>query len=277
MHEELTSRRTTVIFVVLTVINLFLLTTHLNIYIRAAKNILWYLAHPTAAVAGHVFVTTHTVSQTLHEIFRVHQDNLALQENLRRYVQLDQDYQRMKDENDRLRQLLNFTASRHDRYIVARVAARDPAHWFQWVTIDKGFDDGIPADAPVLVWYGNRPAVLGRVGEQTPHTAKVVLITNTLSALPVQVRRSGEDGLLEGLNGPGMQINYLLTQGGIAIGDEVVTSPLSAVFPEGITIGYVQDVTGADNETMRMASVRPAVNFNRLREVIIIAGSGGGA
>ena len=51
MHEELTSRRTTVIFVVLTVINLFLLTTHLNIYIRAAKNILWYLAHPTAASA----------------------------------------------------------------------------------------------------------------------------------------------------------------------------------------------------------------------------------
>ncbi|MGA2090711.1 MAG: hypothetical protein ABSH12_04530, partial [Endomicrobiales bacterium] len=92
MDEELTSRRSNVLFVALTVINLILLTTHLNVYIRLAKNILFYLLNPTTVVAGNVLESTQDISHTLHEIINVHQDNLSLQKNLQRYVYLDHDY-----------------------------------------------------------------------------------------------------------------------------------------------------------------------------------------
>jgi rod shape-determining protein MreC len=270
MDEEFSSRHANVLFVVLTVINLFLLTTHLNVYIRLTKNVLFYLLNPTTVVAGHVLEYSQDISQTLHEIIHVHQDNLTLQKSLERYVYLDNDYQRMKEENTRLRELVNFPATTLGSYVVARVVSREPASWFQWVTINKGRVDDLKIDAPVLVWAGSRPAVLGRIVEVYDHSAKVVLITNTLSAMPVQIKGLGEDGLLEGQNNAGLKVNYLMSGGKMAIGDEVVTSPLSAVFPEGITVGHVEKITSSDNATMLIAEVRPVVNFNRLREVMIL-------
>ncbi len=270
MNEEFSSRRTNLLFVVLTVINLFLLTTHLNVYIRFAKNILFYLLNPTTAVAGQALESTRNISQTLHEVLRVHQDNLSLVKDLQRYVYLDHDYQRMKDENARLHQLVNFPPTKMGNYVPARIVSREPASWFQWVVISKGSEDGITIDAPVLVWAGSRPAVLGRAVEIFAHSAKVVLITNTLCALPVQIKGIGEDGLLEGQNNAELRVNYLRAGGKIAIGDEVVTSPLSALFPEGITVGYVRDITFSENDTLRIAAVRPLVNFNRLREVMVL-------
>jgi rod shape-determining protein MreC len=172
--------------------------------------------------------------------------------------------------------LVNFPSTTLGSYIVARVVSREPASWFQWVTINKGAADDIKIDAPAMVWIDNRPAVLGRVVEIYAHSAKVVLITNSLSALPVQLKGLNEDGLLEGQNNAVLKVNYLMTGGKMVVGDEVVTSPLSAVFPEGITVGYIENITSSDNDTMRIAGVRPLVNFNRLREVIVLTSRSGG-
>lgn len=271
MDEELTSRRSNLLFAVLTVVNLFLLTTHLNVYILVAKNVLFYLLHPTTAMSAQVLESSREISSTLQEIVTVHQDNRALRQSIQRYAYLDHDYQRMKQENDRLRQLAAFPASTLGEYVVARVVGREPSTWFQWVTIDKGVSDGLYMDAPALAWVDNRPAVLGRVIEVFAHSAKVVLVTNVLSAIPVQIKTLGEDGLLEGQNNASLKVNYLTPDRTITIGDEVVTSPLSAVFPEGIAIGRIQDVTAvSDSDMLRSATVRPAVNINSLREVIIL-------
>jgi rod shape-determining protein MreC len=170
----------------------------------------------------------------------------------------------------RLRQLVDFPMPAAQRSVVARVVTREPGSWFQWVIIDRGRAEGLFVIAPVLAWAGDKPAVLGRVGEVFDHSAKVVLITSVISSLPVKVTSCEQDGLMEGQNNTRMKLNYLLPESKITIGDEVVTSSLSTVFPPGIRVGYIHDYMGNESDAYRSAVVKPAVNFNSLREVAVL-------
>jgi rod shape-determining protein MreC len=272
MDEELhTSRRSNLTFIFLFAIAVLLLSAHLTNSVRLLKNFLYYILYPVPASASRVLDSSQILAGNLRDMVRIHQDNQALRSSLERFAYLENEYQRVKQENTRLRELVAFPAPVSFTEVVARVAVREPGSWFQWIIINKGENDGITLDAPVLGWADGRPVVLGRIGELSSSSAKVVLMTNTLSALPVEIRQKKEDGLLEGQNTASLRINYLLPEGSIAIGDEVITSPLSTVFPPGVMVGYVQDlVPGEDAELMRSAVVKPAVNFNHLREVLVL-------
>jgi rod shape-determining protein MreC len=275
MEEDLISRRrSNFTFLLLLAVTIFFLTAHLTGYVRGLKNFLFYILYPTPAAASRVIQLEQQTSENLKEIVRIHQENLMLKGVLEKYAFLDIEWKRAQEENIRLRQLVNFSTPAAKESIVARVITREPGSWFQWVTIDRGSAEGLFVDAPVLAWAGERPAVLGRVGEVYTHTAKVILITNILSALPVQIRSISEDGLLEGQNSGYLKANYLLPEGNLMIGDEIVTSPLSAVFPSGIAIGTIVDLSPAAHEAFRSATVKPAVNLNKLREVIILVPNG---
>jgi rod shape-determining protein MreC len=69
-------------------------------------------------------------------------------------------------------------------------------------------------------------------------------------------------------------MNYLLLEGKAAIGDEVVTSPLSSVFPQGLAIGTIRDILTLPNEPFKSAVIEPAVNINSLREVVVLIEKG---
>ena len=125
-------------------------------------------------------------------------------------------------------------------------------------------------NAPVLAWTAGKPAVMGRVEEVFQNSAKVVLITNILSAMPGEIKSLSEDGLVEGQNGHNLKINYLVPETKVRVGDEVVTSPLSSVFPPGILIGTVTDFSASGDEAFRSAIIKPAVNFNNLREAVVL-------
>ena len=275
MEEDFFShRQSNLVFLFLVAVNIFLLTAHLSGFVRGFKNFFFYILAPAPQSAARVMQVEQGVVGNLQEIVNVHQENVALRKLVEQYALMQNEYERAREENLRLRSLVNFPVPPKNRSIVARVITREPSSWFQWVIIDKGKADGILADAPVLTWVDNAPAVLGRVGEVSQHSAKVVLITNVLSALPSMVKASGEDGLLEGQNGLKLKLNYLLPEGKVAIGDEITTSALSSVFPSGILIGKVQDINTKENEQFHSAIVKAAVNFNTLREVVVLMPAG---
>lgn len=272
MDEELiSSRRTTITFVVLLLVTLILLTAHLSGYVRTFKSFLFYVISPVPETASRAIDAGRNAGKEIADIVKVHQENLALRRMLQRYAFLEDDSRRLRKENERLRGLAAFPAQAGYLSIVARVTLREPGSWFQSVMINKGANSGISVDDPVLVWSRERPVVVGRVNEVYRDSAKIALITNAMSAIPVEMAGIGEDGLMEGQNGPVLRINYILPEGTIAIGDEVVTSPLSSVFPPGMLVGKVQALFEADDQNMGAAAVRPAANFNSLREVLILA------
>jgi rod shape-determining protein MreC len=265
-----TRRASNLSFVFLLALTTFLLSAHLTGYVRLFKNFLYYLLSPTTITASKVVMSSKNIGSVIKEIVHVHQENIALRKTLQDYEKLDNEYRSALEENTRLRALVNFPAPPGTKPVVARVTGREPESWFQSIIIDRGAAAGIVVDAPVLVWYGAKPAVLGRVSEVHNGSSKIVLLTNPLFSTPAQIRASSQDGLLEGQNSPYVKMNYLLIEGKASIGDEVITSPLSSVFPQGIAIGIIRDVMPLANESFKSAIIEPAANINSLREVVVL-------
>jgi rod shape-determining protein MreC len=257
-------------FVFLLSLTIFLLSAHLTGYVHLFKNFVYYIFSPSPITASKVVLSSKNIGGNIREIVQSHQENIALRKTLQDYEKLDSEYHSALDENARLRSLVNFPAPPGTRPVVARVSGREPESWFQSIIIDRGAGAGITVDAPVLAWKGTKPVVLGRVGDVHKDSSEIVLLTNPLFSSPAQIRSSAEDGLMEGQNSPYLKMSYLLLEGKAAIGDEVVTSPLSSVFPQGLAIGTIRDILPSANEPFKTAIIEPAVNVNSLREVVVL-------
>ena len=271
MHEDFVAyRKPFLTFLFLLSVNVFFLTANLTGYVRTIKNFLFYIISPTPFAASRLVITGQKFSDNVAEIVNVHQENLVLKKTLEKYVNMENEFREAKSENERLSRLVNFPVPRQMRSVPARVITRVPGDWFDWIAIDRGKQNGIFLNAPVFAWMDDQMAVIGRIGEVTDDSAKVVLLTSLLSSFPVTVKSLDEDGLLEGQNGPLLEINYLLPDTKITVGDDITTSSLSSVFPSGIIVGQVVDIKKMQNQKFSTVVVKPYANLNRLREVIVL-------
>jgi rod shape-determining protein MreC len=272
MHEDFGApRKPFLTFLFLLTVNVFFLTANLTGYVRTIKNFIFYIISPTPFAASRLVITGQKFSDNVAELVNVHQENIRLKKTLEQYVNLDNECREARNENERLSRLVNFPVPKHTQSIPARVITRIPGDWFEWIVIDRGRQQGVFLNAPVFAWMDGQMAVIGRVGEVSGNSAKVVLLTSLLSSFPVTVKSLDEDGLLEGQNGPLLEINYLLPDTRITVGDEITTSPLSSVFPSGIIVGNVVDIKKMPNQKFSTVVVRPSADLNRLREVIVLA------
>lgn len=175
----------------------------------------------------------------------------------------------IEDENSQLEALLNIKNQYKDYDVVgAKVIGKDPGNWFSTFTIDKGTDSGFEKNMVVLTQDG----LVGKITECGYNYSKVVSIINDSDAVSAQTLRGDNIGYVTGdLNNEGMcKMQYSEDVSDILIGDTVVTSHLSNIFPEGITLGNVQKLT-VDNKTgMHYAIISPAADFKHLDYVLVI-------
>jgi rod shape-determining protein MreC len=173
-------------------------------------------------------------------------------------------------EVERLRGLLTYKQAQQDQYDLeaARVIARSPNNWYKIITIDKGAENGIAGGMPVI----NPDGLVGRVVSVSTNSAQVWLITDREIAVGAILQETRETrGIVEGMgdNGTLRMIN-IPYYSQVRIGENVVSSGLSETYPPGIQIGSIQDVKKESNGLVLSATVTPAVDFNRLEEVMVI-------
>jgi rod shape-determining protein MreC len=128
----------------------------------------------------------------------------------------------------------------------ANVIGRDPSLWYQQVTVDKGQDDGVTENDPVLA----DGALVGEVTTVDPSVSIVTLITDHSYAVSAQVlNQSGDDGILSPSVGNPNQLLLQDLPGNAQItpGDQVVTTgfksgSLTSLYSAGIPIGTVSTV-----------------------------------
>jgi len=208
----------------------------------------------------------------------------------RRYVALwhvSDENARLRDENAKLRTELDRTklelqhvselegliGLRKDvraETISARVIGAETSSFFRIIRVrlDRGELEVKPG-MPVLAAAG----VVGRVERVFGSYSDVVLASDPKSAIDVVVSRTGGRGVLKGLPGaPGRyraRIDYLLRQDEVAESDTVVTSGIGG-FPRNLPVGKIVKVAKKDFGLYQEAEVEPAVEFGKLREVLIV-------
>jgi rod shape-determining protein MreC len=171
-------------------------------------------------------------------------------------------------ETQRLQRLLAMRDNSQADFLTARVVGKDATNWFKTILLDCGSMHGVRRDQPVLAPNG----LVGRVVEVAPTSARVQLLTDSVSAVGGLIRRTRVTGIISGILGAGARIRYLPLMSDVAVGDEVVTSGMGGLFPKGILIGRIATVERKSGALFQEATLTPAVDLSRLEEVLILKG-----
>jgi rod shape-determining protein MreC len=257
MLRNLLSRRTDwTVLVVSCALSLTMMLLERHEQARVA----WFIQHtalgPFEAVVGWV---EHAVG--------VYWDNTRLRERLAR-LQIETDALRgERAENVRLRELLDLEERHPYNLVASTVVGRSLDRLGGSLTIDKGFNDGVEAGRAALTPDG----LVGRVERSTPHQARILTLLHPDCAVAARIERSRVDGILQWEFGtePTLNLRYVPSQEDVKVGDLVVSSGLGGMFPAGLRIGTVSRVALGANGLMKDISVRPAVNFRSVEEILI--------
>lgn len=169
-------------------------------------------------------------------------------------------------ENVRLQRLLEIKQRWVYSSVAANVIGRNPSFWSATLIIDRGVSDGVQIGMAVV----NASGVVGKVAEAGEHTSKVMLLTDPGFSVPVLLQRARETALASGSLSGQCRLRYVDRDAEIQVGDQVITSQLSGVFPAGLLVGDVEAVLRASSEGVREYVIRPAVALSQLAEVLVI-------
>ena len=190
-------------------------------------------------------------------------DELTVKNNL-----LQQD----KHELERLRELYALDELYADyKKVGARVTMNDSGNWFHSFVIDKGSKDGIKVDMNVMAGKG----LVGIVTEVGPNWARVRSIIDDASNVSALVLSTSDTCVVNGdltLMQDGRIRFEMLANNGTEIkeGEQVVTSHISSKYLHGILIGYISEIHVDSNNLTRSGYITPVVDFEHLREVLVI-------
>ncbi len=201
-----------------------------------------------------------TQQELLGENAKLRAHELILESKLQRLIALQR-------ENEHLRELLSSTTEVVGKTKVARLLAVDLDPSSQQMVIDKGTNEEVVEGLPILDAYG----VMGQVVRVGPLTSKVLLITDTRSAIPVQNSRNGIRAIAVGLGSNGLLalLNVPDTTD-IQKGDLFVSSGLGQRFPAGYPVAVVSKVTVTPGEQFMSVSLAPSARLNRAEQVLLV-------
>ncbi len=176
-----------------------------------------------------------------------------------------------EEENKTLSDLLKI-AQKYPQYKTFGVViiAKNPGSLYDVFTLNKGSSDGVQANMVLAASEG----LVGKVLESGATYAKGQSILDSRSSVPAMSLRTGDLGVVKGdytlMNQGLCKMEYIDAEAEIAVGDEIVTSHLSDIYPTGLTIGKVKEIKADTNGLTKYAIIEPAVDMKHLDTLLVI-------
>ena len=165
----------------------------------------------------------------------------------------------------RLQALLQFKEQTVSDTVAAQVIGSSGSEMSRTIYIDKGSNDGVRADMAVITSEG----VVGKVLKAFPGTAQVLLLTDPSSGVGAILSNSRLQGILKGTQSGELLLNYVMSDEKVTPGEQVLTSGGDRVFPKGMPLGTVTQVSPG-TELFLSIRVKPAAQISKLEEVLVI-------
>lgn len=208
----------------------------------------------------HSWNWTRDIVDSGEQYRRVREQNTLLQKET-------VDYREMKAENQRLKRLLELKDSLGQNTCSANVISQSSDNYQSTIEIDKGTNDGLHEDMPVVCPEG----VVGTVIASGPKASKVKLITDTKSGIAAMIQESRACGIASGNGSDELDLEYIKQNSKAKKGDLVITSGLGGIFPKGLLIGVISFAPkGIGADLYREIRVSPSVVLGSLEAVVVI-------
>lgn len=207
--------------------------------------------------------------ETRSQVEKLEAENKALEiENARLNTIINKE-EFLKEERDAI-------SSSGNQYLKASVVNTDLNSMTSSFTIDKGKKDGVKKNDIILQAIGESDYYTGLVGKVTEvfdNTARVVTINNEANDVSFINARSNDYGVIDKFTSKTIQGYMLDVDSGAKNSDVLLTSGLGGVYPYGIYIGTISNVSMSQDSLRKNITIDSPVDFNHLYRVLVLSGN----
>lgn len=248
-------------------IGLIVLDARQSAYLRPVHNFLGVINQPLQYLVdepvrfSRYIITSLSRNQTLIEDnTNLQAKNLLLEAKLQKFLAIEK-------ENKELRELLSSSPQPDERLLVAQIVAVQTESYLNQLMIDKGSQDGVFVNQAVLDAKG----IVGQVIEVNLTTSRVMLITDTRNAVPVQIVRNGMHAIALGNGAVGtLSLAHIPITADIKEGDVLVSSGIGQRYPAGYPVGVIKRIDREASNDFAATVVEPAARLRHNSLVLLV-------
>lgn len=180
------------------------------------------------------------------------------------------DYQELKLENIRLKNMLALKDKSEMSLIAASVIAEDSLSENQTLTVNKGLRHGIKVGMGVLGLNG----IIGEVLKTARSNAQILILTDRFFVTEGLIQRSRKKIILEGGGDRTLISNHIDNDMDVQVGDLIVTSGAEEAFPKGLPVGTVKSLKVSNAGITKSIQIQPLTDLLNAEELFIISNPG---
>jgi rod shape-determining protein MreC len=203
-----------------------------------------------------------------HYLFvgEVSEENERLQQEIGKLIRQNNELREELRQRGRIGELMEYQEERQLKSVVAKVIGRDATQWARVVFINKGTQDGIAENLPVVTSAG----IVGHVIQAGLNTSKVMLIVDGRSSVDTLFSRDRVSGIVVGTGMEFCEMKYVPITAEVNVGDQIISSGLGGVYPKGLVMGTVIRIDKATQGLFQEIFIAPSADFGRLEEVLVL-------
>jgi rod shape-determining protein MreC len=205
-------------------------------------------------------------------IVNTSKENSILKKQISRLESDLSSMEEIRKENLRLKRLLSYTEEQSYHKVMAQVVGWDSANEFKVIRLNKGTRHGIRTMAPVVTDQG----LVGYVYRATENYADVLTILDQNNRVDIVVERSRTHGIVEGVFNFKCALKYITRNEPVEVGDKLITAGVGGIYPKGVKVGMITDITKENFGMTLSIEVVPSVDFDKLEEVMVMIPIEGG-
>ena len=256
---------------IFSVIALLIMILPLESIVVSARSILTYIFIPQIRTAHRITQYTKDALESTQDLLNTADKNLKLKEEVSRLLLENAQLESLLEENKRLTESLDLPKKEKWKGTWAKVAYREPSRRGT-IIVDKGSQNGISLRAPVIGVQNGQVGLVGKVIEVSPTTSKILLSSDEEFSVAAFLSQSKKEGLVMGDSKGGMFVKYITLGQELTEKEKVYTSISSAIFPDGILIGFLGgSSTQKIEDSFVTAKIIPAVDSLSVNEVLIMS------
>ncbi len=232
-------------------------------------NTFGYLRKATSPVLIVFSQTSNKTSGTFTSLFnlsKLQTENAQLKDTVNKLQAELAQLTEAKKENEKLRSDLGFLNSGNYIYETAQVVSYDPSNLRGMITINKGSNNGLSNGMAVI----SEGFLVGRLIDVSKNSARVQLVTDPTSAIPVTLQQSTTNGIAKGQIGYGLSMEKIPQGQLVNKGDTVISSGLGGEIPKGLILGTITTISKQENSLFVTAEIKPETGLSNLSGIIII-------
>lgn len=231
------------------------------IFQNNSRQVVWLRAGAAEVIARFENVASkiyqYRVLKQENEILRHRLALLAFENSLMKEAYL---------ENDRLRNLLGFKRKSKFDLVPVRIISRSQQGFSSALVIDMGSNDHLRKNMPVLTSDG----LLGRIAAVSPNYAVVQTINDINFRVSAMIQRSRVQGVVSPLQNGRLALNYVPVFSDVKVGDVVITSGVSEIYPKGIEVGIVVRIESPPSGLFKVIELVPSVEVSKQEEAFVV-------